>query len=650
MRIRNKKYRGRGLEPLENRLLQSTTYYVSTTGNNNNAGTSVGAAFANLQYAVSKLQAGDTLDVEAGTYAGFIVGWDPAGQGVYGAISGTASAQITIQADPNAAPGSVIVNSRESKTANGIDLEPGCDYITIKGFTVVNGDGSISNEGIKDCGNFTQILDNTVHGVGKTGIFGSFSSHSLVQGNLSYSNGEHGIYWSNSPQFSTIIDNICHDNASGGIQMNADASQGGPGTSQGMNISDNIIYNNGVSGGGALNMDGLQNSIVENNLLFNNHASGLVLYDGDASEGSTGNLVANNTIVMASGARPALNDNTNSSGNIFFNNIFIGDMLVDSTSTPAAWSNNILETGYNNKGDWSFPTGVTSTASALFTDASGTFAQASDYKLSASSLAIGRGIATFDGKSAPTTDLSGITRATRIDDGALELGSTVQVPSIPVTAPPPVITTPPLAPPPPKTVTPPPPPPPPVQTPPPPPPVVNTAPTITQAAVSSSALVGGKTVSLSVGATDAQHQTLTYTWSYSGPANVTYSVNGTSTANHTTANFTRSGVYTFTVTVKDTGGLKITSSVRITVLSMVTTITLAAPTPTFKLNSSVQLTATALDQFNLAVPTQPTFIWSVTGLNRINATGLLLVPSATGNIKVTVLSGKVGTTRTFTIS
>ena len=61
--------------------------------------------------------------------------------------------------------------------------------------------------------------------LGKTGVFGSFSSNSLVSGNVSYGNGEHGIYWSNSPQNSVITYNTCYDNADGGIQMNADASQ-----------------------------------------------------------------------------------------------------------------------------------------------------------------------------------------------------------------------------------------------------------------------------------------------------------------------------------------------------------------------------------------------------------------------------------------
>ena len=85
------------------------------------------------------LQPGDTLDVESGTYTGFIVGWDstPASSGdPYGTINGTAGNPITIQAAPNASPGSVIINAQRQQDSVGIDLEPGCNYITISGITV----------------------------------------------------------------------------------------------------------------------------------------------------------------------------------------------------------------------------------------------------------------------------------------------------------------------------------------------------------------------------------------------------------------------------------------------------------------------------------------------------------------------------------
>ncbi len=84
-----------------------------------------------------------------------------------------------------------------------------------------------------------------------------------------------------------------------------------------------MIYDNGAAAGGsAINGDGVQNSVIQNNLLYDNHASGISLFMTDASMPSTGNLVVNNTIVMAADARWCLNVQDGSTGNSAFNNIF----------------------------------------------------------------------------------------------------------------------------------------------------------------------------------------------------------------------------------------------------------------------------------------------------------------------------------------
>lgn len=50
-----------------------TTYYVSTSGNNGNSGTSTGAAWATIQYAVNTIAAGDVIRVLSGTYTEVVV-------------------------------------------------------------------------------------------------------------------------------------------------------------------------------------------------------------------------------------------------------------------------------------------------------------------------------------------------------------------------------------------------------------------------------------------------------------------------------------------------------------------------------------------------------------------------------------------------
>ena len=84
------------VEPLEERVVLST-YWVSPSGSDSNPGTQT-QPWLTLQGTsqsphVASLMAGDTLDIEPGTYAGFIVGWDSStpGQGDwYGTIAGTA--------------------------------------------------------------------------------------------------------------------------------------------------------------------------------------------------------------------------------------------------------------------------------------------------------------------------------------------------------------------------------------------------------------------------------------------------------------------------------------------------------------------------------------------------------------------------------
>ena len=91
-----------------------------------------------------------------------------------------------------------------------------------------------------------------------------------------------------------------------------------------------MIYDNGLGGGSGINCDGVQNSVIRNNLIYNEHASGISLYQIDGGGSSTGNLVVNNTVLVASDGRWGLNIQDGSTGNTVRNNIFY------STVTPSA--------------------------------------------------------------------------------------------------------------------------------------------------------------------------------------------------------------------------------------------------------------------------------------------------------------------------
>ena len=94
----------------------------------------------------------------------------------------------------------------------------------------------------------------------------------------------------------------------------------------------------------------------------------------------------------------------------------------------------------------------------------------------------------------------------------------------------------------------------------------NRPPTIAKGASVAADPVSGATTELSViGADDGGEPNLTYTWSCSGPAAVTFSANGPNRAKNTTATFPSAGRYTFQVTIADAGGLTATNSIAVTV-------------------------------------------------------------------------------------
>jgi hypothetical protein len=104
--------------------------------------------------------------------------------------------------------------------------------------------------------------------------------------------------------------------------MNGDASMGGDGIISNALVEGNVIYENGLGGGSGINMDGVTGSVVRNNLLYDNHASGISLYQIDGGSGSSNNRVLNNTILMASDGRWAINiPNNSSQGNQLYKNI-----------------------------------------------------------------------------------------------------------------------------------------------------------------------------------------------------------------------------------------------------------------------------------------------------------------------------------------
>src|SRR5262249_36579387 len=157
----------------------------------------------------------------------------------------------------------------------------------------------------------------------------------------------------------TIRGNHSHHNNGGGIQLNADLSSRCPcGTTVRDGIisfallEDNVIHDNGVNGGSAINLDGVDDTGFPNNLIYGNPASGISLFSTDGAHGSSRNKVYNNTIVMASDGRWAVNipkskGKASPVGNVVENNILYTERAdkgaIDVYSTAAG----VLSSDYN---------------------------------------------------------------------------------------------------------------------------------------------------------------------------------------------------------------------------------------------------------------------------------------------------------------
>lgn len=319
----------------------AATYYVATNGNNNNPGTAA-QPWATLQKAVDAVAPGDVIIVRAGTYAGCRVG-----------KSGTANLPITLKAEPGARPliNSLASTNRHQSLIEVENFDLRVSYWIIDGFEL----SGAPRHGV-DIRNadYITVQNCYSHNNGSTsvrgdGIFLGFSEHPTLQFNELSFNSEHGLYHSNSADYPTIRGNRLHHNANAGIHINGDLSQGGDGVISFGLIEKNVIWENGVGGGSGINCDGLSDSVIRNNLLYANHASGISLYAIDAAAGASRNQVLHNTIIQASNGRWCLNippsDGVASpTGNVAKNNIFIHPGTRGSITTYSAAA---LQSDYN---------------------------------------------------------------------------------------------------------------------------------------------------------------------------------------------------------------------------------------------------------------------------------------------------------------
>jgi len=348
-------------------------------------------SFKTLQDAADAAEAGDLVAVMPGEYARFVLEEKPsAGDNRY------------IHFKAMGESGEVIIN-QPSRIPDWMILLRATHNVIIQGFNIAGGNGPGiepfgPRAGIMLDGDFSKTGKQTHHVV----IVGDFSHnhrkwglHSrdthtvLMQDNLfARSAVEHSAYVSDGSDNYVIRRNVFFGSASGGLQCNLDsvssfhdliknpelksypheqptrewavglvklaAEKFGDNNfpdGRGANfiIEDNVMNENGRVGGGSLNLAGLQDSLIQNNLIYDNLNHGIAQWN-DANPydeayvdpgpllpeqvrgpddlplwGCHDNIIRNNTVLMDNHGRSAMQARNGSWGTKMCNNIFIND-------------------------------------------------------------------------------------------------------------------------------------------------------------------------------------------------------------------------------------------------------------------------------------------------------------------------------------
>lgn len=218
----------------------ATTYYVSASeGNNNNPGTQPNKPLRTIQAAINKLQAGDTIDVRAGTYTERLHIQKPgtidapilitAHEGEQAIIDG---ANLTIPAESAL----VVIQQSQYVTLNGLVVRNAGDralvidrssHITVRGCTIegAQAGGLQATQGdsllIEKCvirGCARRFL---AHGPGRMNValLVKQVSDAAIRDNQVYENSDQGIFVGVGCRKVVVQNNTCYDNRNGQIDI-----------------------------------------------------------------------------------------------------------------------------------------------------------------------------------------------------------------------------------------------------------------------------------------------------------------------------------------------------------------------------------------------------------------------------------------------
>jgi parallel beta-helix repeat protein len=297
------------------------TLYVDKTNTNCSDGGSGTAQqpFCTIKPAASRVQAGQTVLVVAGTY----------NETVTVSSSGTAAAPINFVAAPG---GGVTVTGSGSASASGFSIS-GRSYVTVQGFNVTGtgGDGIVAknSSNITIRGNRVSFVGQPSQGKVAKGIKLDGTTDSVVATNTVDHNTDFGIYLVSATRNQVVANNVfanarVFERAAAGIRLYSSTAN---------TISANRSHDNEDSGIEAFT--GSNSNVVVNNITSNNGDHGIDNYS------STGQRVIANSVYRNSTA--GINFESNSTGATIANNISVdngigssrtrSNIRVDSTST-----------------------------------------------------------------------------------------------------------------------------------------------------------------------------------------------------------------------------------------------------------------------------------------------------------------------------
>jgi len=260
-----------------------------------------------IEDALAALQPGDVLCVGAGVYEE---------QWLISGLRGTQDDPITIRG----MHGSVI---RPRTGRDGIIFwgGGGSEHVIIDNLTIenaqragiiVNGSRHVTVRGCK-------ISNNRVWGIQT--VLSDFVT--VEQCDISGSREQHGVYFSTTDH-PVVRECRIHGNNACGIHMNGDVSEGGDGMITGGVIEGNEISGNGSGGGAAVNMDGVERTLVRDNRIYDNLAGGIAVFHQNGLRTGAGNEIRDNDVRFAPGkGRYALSMTGGAVDTVSVGNVFV---------------------------------------------------------------------------------------------------------------------------------------------------------------------------------------------------------------------------------------------------------------------------------------------------------------------------------------